>query len=124
MRWLGSYESPRFDTPTGELGFDEYAVIGQGRGGRTLYRIRIPDEAKRGPRQVVGDMLTTSNPEHIAGKRLVEQADGSLYFHEFLNEETGEVQRIPTTKQAHDRLRTTPGEAKPKHPSDEDIRGR
>ena len=83
-------------------------------------------DAKGGPRQVVGDVMTTSNPEHIAGKRLVEHAAGSLYFHEFLNEVTGEVQRIPSTKQANDRLRTTPGEARPKHPDDksEEIRGR
>lgn len=101
MQWRVSYETVEFDTPDGELDFDQYAVADDG-----VYYIRtVPKN--------VGQVRATTSLEAIEGKELVAiRCERCAYYDEFLDP-TGGRHRFKSTAADFDALRSVPDHPQP-----------
>ncbi len=90
-QWVVSYETLAFETENGELGINEYALVGQSQG---WYVRTIPKEN--------GQFEVTENPVDIQGKKLVDvRCEKCAYYDEFIGK-NGEKVRILSDKNTYD----------------------
>ena len=103
-QWVVSYETLAFETENGELGINEYALVGQSQG---WYVRTIPKEN--------GQFEVTENPVDIQGKKLVDvRCEKCAYYDEFVGK-NGEKVRILSDKNTYDGLRYIENYPQPRH---------
>lgn len=112
MKWVVSYETVAFQTIDGDLDFDQYA-IGNDEG--EYYIREVPKD--------VGQFTSTTSPDAIKGKQLVEIAGqrtgfedycGSCaYYSEFLDKK-GNTIRVREEKESYDSLKFIKNYPQPK----------
>jgi hypothetical protein len=106
------YETPKWSTPSGEMGFENYAD-GPRERGTNLPRwwVRATDDEKLSG--INFDLAITSDPDRIKGKIKVARIPGVLVFSEFKDLQAGTVIREPSTIDKLERIKTIPGEPLP-----------
>lgn len=99
--WIGSYSADLWDSPTGEMDANSYA-LGVSRDGIPVYIIRAPDKSKDKTKTntpVIGDTITTRDPKDIKGLTLINRISrGTEFWSEFIDDK-GVVTKNKVTKQ-------------------------
>lgn len=95
LKWLGSYETLKFNTPNGDLGKGQYAIY-QGR-----HYVRYPQDSPRWTILEALDNHTLNIPKIIAGlEQVLVVEDEKMYYDEFELPSKKTI-RIPINKQEY-----------------------